>query len=221
MRVRGPQLLRGLPDECEDSRSPAQVLGPHHPLARALDLREVLLRQSTVTGVVLALSATAVLLRADWAGPVLVAGALVQLVLGVLLMAAVMLSRDRARDLLIEGCDVGLPVLARERRRLLALRRREALAASLEDLVRSAERWGRTPNPSRPVYEGFIVRQVAPELLAVAADLRAATVGVCGVARVERLLTTGTSPLYGPMSDELRAELALIAAGLAGRQTPP
>jgi hypothetical protein len=55
-------------------------------------------------------------------------------------MAAVLLSRDRARDLLIEGCDVGLPVLARERRRLLALRRREALAASLEDLPRSAER---------------------------------------------------------------------------------
>jgi hypothetical protein len=65
------------------------------------------------------------------------------------------------------------------------------------------------------VYEAFLVREVAPELLAVAADLRLATVDVCGVARVERLLTIGTSPLYGTRGDELRAELERVRADLA------
>jgi hypothetical protein len=65
------------------------------------------------------------------------------------------------------------------------------------------------------VYEAFLVREVASELLAVAADLRVATVGVCGVARVERLLTIGTSPLYGTRRDELQAELLQIRADLA------
>jgi hypothetical protein len=143
-----------------------------------------------------------------------IAAAVVQLFLGALLIAAAALSRDRARDLLIEEREVGLPVLTRERRRLVAPRRREALAGSLEDLVRCAERCDRPPPRARPVYEAALVRQVASELRAVAADLRAAGVGVCGVARVERLLTMGTSPLYGTASDDLRAEIARITAGL-------
>lgn len=212
--MRRPQLVRS-------PRSPAEVLGPGHPLARALDLRCVLRRQSAATGLVLVASATSVSLGVDWASPFLVAAGVVELVLGALLIAVATLSRDQARDLLIEGRDVDLPMLARERRRLLAPRHREALAASLEDLVRCAERCERPPSRARPVYEASLVRQFAPELLAVAGDLRATSVGVSGVARVERPLTIGTSPLYGTASDQLRAELAQITAALAGAGLRP
>jgi hypothetical protein len=130
-------------------------------------------------------------------------------------VAAVALRRERARDLLIEGRDVGLPVLARERRRLLAHRCRETLADTLEDLIHCTERLDRMLPMSRPVYDAFVVRQLASELLALAADLRSPTVGVRGVARTERLLTIGTSPLFGTETEELRAELARIRTDLA------
>jgi hypothetical protein len=177
--VRGPQFLNGGRPECAASRSPAEVLGPSHPLARALDLSGVLWRQSAATAVVLVVSTTAVFLGADRAWPLLIAAVVVQLVLTALLISAATLRRDRTRDLLIQGCDAGLPVLTRERRRLLAPRRREALAASLEDLVRCARRRDHI-SKVRPVYHAFLVREVAPELLAVAVDLRAATVEVSG-----------------------------------------
>jgi hypothetical protein len=211
--VRGPQFLNVHRPRLAASRSPAEILVPGHPLVRALDLSNVLGRQSAVTAVVVVVSVAAVVLGADWAWPLLIAALVVQLVLAALLVSVVMLCRDRARDLLIQGCDAGLPVLARERLRLLAPRHREALAASLEDVVRCAARGDRRCSV-RPVYEVFLVREVARELLVVAADLRVATVDVCGVARAERLLMSGTSPLYGTRGDELRAELAQIRADL-------
>jgi hypothetical protein len=110
-------------------------------------------------------------------------------------------------------------------------RRRQAVADGLEDLVRCARRRHR-PSTTPLVYDAFLVRQFASELFTVADDLRAATVEVSGVARVQRLLTSGSSPLYGTASDELSAELARIRAdlgcdererepgGAGGRATP-
>lgn len=192
----------------------AEVLGERHPFARALDLSSVLRRQSITTAVALLVSAVSVSLGAGWAWPALIAAAVVQLVLAALLLAAVTLGREHARDLLIDRCDLDVPMLVHERRRLLAPRRRRALAASLEDLVRCARRRDR-PSRTPAVYDAFLVRQFASELLTVADDLRAATVDVSGVARVQRLLTIGTSPLYGSASDELWAELARLRADLA------
>ena len=212
--VLGRHLARGLGRGDEPPSLAAEVLGAGHPLARALDLIEVLLRQSTATGLVVVTCAAGVLFGADWARAPLIAAVAVQLVLAAFLAAAVALRRERARDLLIEGRDVGLPVLARERQRLLAYRRRETLADTLEDLVHCAERLDRMLPMSRPVYHGFVVRQLASELLALAADLRSA-VGVRGVARTERLLTIGTSPLFGTETEELRAELARIRTDVA------
>jgi hypothetical protein len=212
--VLGRHLARGLGRGDETSLA-VEVLGAGHPLARALDLIEVLLRQSTATGLVVVICAAGVLFGADWARAPLIAAVTVQLVLAAFLAAAVALRRERARDLLIEGRDVRLPVLARERQRLLAYRHRETLADTLEDLVHCAERLDRMLPMSRPVYHGFVVRQLASELLALAADLRSATVGVRGVARTERLLTIGTSPLFGTETEELRAELARIRTDVA------
>jgi hypothetical protein len=103
---------------------------------------------------------------------------------------------------------------------LLERRRRRALAHALEDLVRDAERSQRSLSRSRPVYGAFVLRQVAPELLGIAAQLRSPTVGVRGVARCERLLTIGTSPLFGAEIEELRAELTRIRTDLGRRGLP-
>jgi len=197
------------------SPSPAEALGADHPLVRALDLIQVLLRQSLATSFVLVISTVGMVLGADWARAMLIAAVAVQLVLAALLAAAVAHKRERARDLIIEDRDVWLPALERERRRLLEHRRREALAGALEDLVHTAERWHRILPASRPVYNPLLVRQAGPELLAIAALLRSATVDVRGVARCERLLTIGTSPLFGSMTEEWHAELARISTDLS------
>jgi hypothetical protein len=202
------------------SPSPAEALGADHPLARTLDLIRVLLRQSLATSSVLVVSAVGVVLGADRARAPLLAAVAVQLVLAAVLAAVVALKRERARDLIIEGPDVWLPVLERERRRLLERRRREALASALEDLVRTAERWHRILLASRPLYNPLLVRQVGPELLAIASLLRSATIRVRGVARSERLLRNGTSPLFGTEIEELRAELAKIRTDLARSALP-
>jgi hypothetical protein len=140
--------------------------------------------------------------------------------LAAVLAAAVALGRERARDLLIEGGDVGLPVVARERRRLLAARRQAALADALEDLVGCVECSDRLLAKTRPVYSPLLVRQVAPELSSIAADLRSGAVGIRGVARIERLLTVGTSPFFGSEAEELRGELGRIRAETADRALP-
>ena len=73
---------------------------------------------------------------------------------------------------------------------------------------------------SHSVYNPLLVRQVASEPLAIAADLRSATVGVRGVARIEGLLTIGTSPLFGSETEELLAELGRIRTELVDSALP-
>jgi hypothetical protein len=123
--------------------------------------------------------------------------------------------RERARELIIAGrSDLPLPVLRRERRRLQRPRRRRGLAHALEDLVRAAERWPTLVPTCRPVFDPRRVRAAAPQLRAIAARLRADAVTVQALARVERLLTSGASPLYGREPEELRLELNRIEVEL-------
>jgi len=166
-----------------------------------------------------------------WGLPLLVAAGIVQLGVGVGLALLAQLQRERARELIIAERDgLPLPALQREVRRLQRPRARAGLADALEDLVRAAERWARIVPTARPVFDPCQVREAAPELRAIAARLRASTVAVRAVARVERLLTSGASPLYGPEPEALRHELMRIHAELdrsdpagpaPGRSAPP
>jgi hypothetical protein len=192
--------------------TPEEVLGASHPLARALDLVGVLRRQATATGPAVVASAVGAVIGVDWARPALVASVAVVFVLAVGLALAVSATRECARDLVIEGSEVDLAVVACQRRRLLSQRQREMLADSLEGLVRWAERADREIGTSPPVCDSHVIRQTGRDLLALASDLRSATIGVRGVARTQRLLTSGTSPLFGTEVDELRGELARIRA---------
>ena len=195
--------------------SAAELLGSNHPLVRGHELRGDLWRQSLVTAAAVVFGAIGAASGRGWGLLLLVAAVIVQLGLGIGLALLVQLQHERARELIIAGRGgLPLPALEREWRRLQRPRRRAGLADALEELVRAAERWPRIIPTARPVFDPCQVRAAAAELRAIAAHLRASTVAVCAVARVERLLTSGASPLYGREPEALRHELMRIHAEL-------
>jgi hypothetical protein len=198
-------------------RSPAALLGPNHPLTRGYELRRDLWRQSLVTAAAVMLAAIGTASGHVWGPPLLVSAAIVQLGLAVGLALQAGLQRERARELIIAGrSGLSLPAVERELRRLQRPRRRAGLADALEELVRAAERWPRLIPTCRPVFDPGLVRAAAPQLRAIAAGLRTGTATACAVARVERLLTSGASPLYGREPDALGHELMRIHTELEG-----
>lgn len=211
--------------------SPAALLGSNHPLVRGDQLRGDLWHQMLATTAAVVLGAVGAASGRGWGLPLLVAAVIVQLGLGVGLVLLAQLQRDRARELIIAGRGgLPLPALERERRRLQRPRGREGLAHALENLVRAAERRPTLVPTARPIFDPCQVRAAAPELRAIAACLRSSTVTVGAVARVERLLMSGASPLYDREPEALRHELMRIHAELdrpdpAGpapeRSTPP
>ena len=210
--------ITGQPVPARAPCSAAELLGSNHPLVRGNELRADLWRQSLVTAAAVVFGAIGAASGRGWSLPLLVAAAIVQLGLGVGLALLTQLQRERARELIIAGRGgLPLPALERELRRLQRPRRRAGLADALEDLVRSAERWPRILPTARPVFDPRHVRAAAAELRAIAARLRAGTVAVRAVARVERLLTSGASPLYGREPEALRHELTRIHAELDRR----
>jgi hypothetical protein len=213
LSLRRPIAGQSLPGP--QPRSPAALLGPNHPLVRGHGLRGDLWRQSLVTAAAVLLGAIGAASGRSWGLLLLVAAGIVQLGLGAGLALLAQLQRERARELVIAGrIGLPLPALERELRRLQRPRRRAGLADALEDLVRAAERWPRLVPNARPVFDPRQVRAAAAELRAIAARLRASTVAVHAVARVERLLTSGASPLYGREPEALRHELTRIHAEL-------
>jgi hypothetical protein len=203
-------------------RSPVELLGSNHPLVRGNGLRGDLWWQSLVTATAVLLGAIGAASGRSWGLPLLVAAAIVQLGLAVAFALLAQLQRERARELIIAGRGgLPLPALAREQRRLQRPRLRASLADALEDCVRAAERWPTLVPTARPVFDPRLVRAAASELRAIAALLRASTVSARAVARVERLLTSGASPLYGREPEALRHELMRIHAELDRADPPP
>jgi hypothetical protein len=168
-----------------------------------------------VTAAAVALGASGYVAGGRWGLPLLIGAAIVQLALGLVLALHAGLQRERARELIIAGRgELPLPVLQRERGRLQRPRRSRSHARALEELVRAAERWPTLVRSCRPVFDPQLVRAAAPQLRAIATRLRVSRVTAHTAARVERLLTSGASPLYGRELEELRAELRRIEAEL-------
>jgi hypothetical protein len=197
------------------NRSAGELLGPNHPLARGDRLRRDLWRQSLVTAAAVVVGAIGAASSQPWPMALLVVAAVVQLVLAVGLALHAGLQRERARELIIAGrADLPLRTVQRECRRLRRPRHSRSLAAALENLVRAAERWPTLLPSSRPVFDPRQVRATAPRLRALASRLRASSPPLAAIARTERLLTSGASPLYGRDPDELRRELNWVEAEL-------
>lgn len=190
---------------------PGQRCGADPALVRGAETLWVLRRQGLAGLVAGLVGAVGFALGASWALILLVVAGAVELALTAAIALASSRVRERAQAAIIAGRDQDqIPAIARERERLLRPRLRRSQAAALEDLVRVAQRWHTLLRPYRPVFDPRVVRATADELLTIARLLRSWPVSAAAVALVERLLTSGGSPLYGDDPAELRDELTRI-----------
>ena len=189
--------------------SAADVLGPDHPLVRAVEMVSTATRQSIVIATVFAGSVVAVCAGARSAASIAASAGIV--LVGVVIRGAAFRQResDRAIDLILQGRET-LPVTAiqRQQRRLIDPRTRLGLARAFETVISQATvRPKLRTRGTIPLFEVRVVAPVRAELAAVAALLREACPVALGVARAERLLTDGRSPLYGQSVQALCDEL--------------
>jgi len=209
------RLIRAGDRRAHDLSSVAALLGNEHRLVRTLDLLAVLQRQLLFSSLAVAGGGLALAAGVTRAAAVLAAAALVEFVLAGAIVALRSVRRDLALQLIIDGRgDLPLRALIRERRRLSNPRTQAGLARALEGVIRAAARWPRTIPTARPVFDVHQVRAATPQLKALAELLNAEPAQARAVALIERLLTCGSSPLYGEQPDELRHELELIRAEL-------
>jgi hypothetical protein len=189
------------------------LLGPDHRLVRVLDLATVLRRQLVVGSLAVAVGSAALATDAGWATALTLVATAVELTL--LASAAALASHRRRvlRELFLSGwSDLPLHAVVRERHRLTSAHTQTSLARSLDRIVHTAATWPRIQRNCRPVFDLRVVRSAAPLLTEIATQLRTRQAPPETAARVEQLLTAGTSPLYGHDPSELRAELQRITS---------
>jgi predicted O-linked N-acetylglucosamine transferase (SPINDLY family) len=188
-----------------------ELLGPDHQLVRVLDLATVLRRQLVLSSLALAIGAAALATDAAWATALTLAATAVELTLAATAAALASHQRSVVRELFLSGwSNLPLQAIVRERQRLTNAHTQTSLARSLEHIVHTAATWPRIQRNCRPVFDVRVVRSAAPLLIEIAAQLHTRQVPPQTAARIEQLLTTGTSPLYGHDPAELRAELEQI-----------
>ena len=193
-------------------RSASAVLGSDHPLARATDALDSVVRQSLAVAAVLVGSIIDLLAGLTWAATLAASAAIVLVGLTVIATACRQTQRDRALALILEGRE-NVPVAAvqRQRRRLLDPRTRATLARNLAVMIEQAStRRGFQACRICPLFDRAVIRAVADDLRAVIRLLGSDHAPVRGVAVVEHLLTDAFSPLYGNQAEPLRQELHRI-----------
>jgi hypothetical protein len=198
------------------ARSAGSVLGRDHPLARAIDATESIGRQWWACAAVDAGALIAQLEDHPWAVAVTISAALVLLTLTVVLLALRQRTRDEAIRLISDGREaLPIAVVQRQRQLMLSRRTREALARTLETMLRQAVSPPRiTPRGGRSLFSGRVIASVAPDLRAVIGLLRTDTALARGVALTERLIAYGDSPFYARDASALREELRRIRSAL-------
>jgi hypothetical protein len=194
------------------SMEPSSLLGPSHPLTRAMRDSGAVTRQARAIAMLLAAALTAALngLAWAWAG---VAGSVAVLAgLGVAALALRVRARWAAREVIADGGErLPLAPVERERARLLAEDTRSTLATSLERMLAQAAATTRLAPPAlRPVFDVGVVQAVAEDLRALACDLRAGPESARGIALAEQLVTWGGSELHGHEPEPLREQLRRV-----------
>jgi hypothetical protein len=193
--------------------APEALLGPGHPLARALEARR---REAERV-----IAATAILVGAGTAGVVtaapepslLIAAAIAMVTFGCRLALVFEKVRLEARQAIIDGRHrLPLECVRAERDRLTDARLHTHLAAWVRGLTCGAE-----GSAALPVWSVGAVRAVRTELREVALLLEAGHAGIRGVAMLEHLLTSGVLPLYGDDPRALAEELGRIRYHLCAR----
>jgi hypothetical protein len=185
------------------------LLGAGHPLVAVLYACG-----ATVEGIV-AVAAVQVgalalwWVNASYARALAIGAGVVQVALGVRWASLRVQRRELCLELVIAGREhLPLAVVARERQRLDDPRRQAQLATSLEHLAAMSVQRRRRGERQRPICSRRVLAAVEPQLRDVAARLRDGGVNLRGVALLDRLVTSGSSPLYGEETGPLRDELA-------------
>lgn len=195
-----------------DKRAAESVLGRGHRLTRALSNLHTVALQAIVAALTTLAGAAALMGHVRHGGLLFGVALAVVVAFAMAWVVAGRVARERAEDLVAAGNDsVVLPPLARVRRRLASRKQREALARSLETLLRDALRWHDVLPQFRPPNGVQQLRHVSSEVRALAVALRRDRVRVQGVALTARFLSDGYgSPLYGNEVGPLREELNRI-----------
>lgn len=176
---------------------------------RAADSLHGAIRQCTLVAAVLAGSIVALIEARARAAPLAVSSGVVLLILTAVVGAFRQRKRDCAIDLILEGHEtVPITAVQHQRRRLLSPRTRTTLARNFEDMIEQASKPAQLQmRGARPLSDLGIVAKATPDLHELVGLLHGDHVSARGVARAERLITDGASPLYGHNVSALRAEL--------------
>jgi hypothetical protein len=213
-------MYLSLPARLTQTGAAYAVLDVDEPLVHVLEQMTVRVEQSAIVVAILLASVVALLAGVTQALVAVVAAAVAALALTASVAKLTSDRRACVRDLIIEGRGtLPLPVVQRERRRLLARDTSAELARSLDALREEASRRVRCPTGA-PLYTPRVVVAVAAELRMAARLLDREQVSLSGVAMTERLLNAHNSPLYGRDPLVLREELHRITFVLGARDEP-
>jgi hypothetical protein len=173
-------------------------------------------RQCAAVAGMVPIGVVAGLAHARWSGAVVGAAGVVLVVLLVVLAGVRQRVRDEAIDLLLTGYqNAPISAVQKERRRLSSGRARLGLSRTYVTIARQAQPGAGLVTPgARPLFQRSVVQGVVEELLAIARALEAGRACAPAVARAERLITNGTSKLYGSDQHALKAELNRILGDL-------
>jgi hypothetical protein len=199
----------------------AAELRSDHPLMRAAAASRCTRRQSVHVAAVLAGGTVARAEGAAWATPLLISAVIVLVFLALRLALCEQRKREGAIELILEGRDqLSIATVRRQRDRLLAPRTSSRLADDLREILDESTAGAGSFSYTRPIYQRGIIAAASDDLRSVIALLRGRHTSPRGIARAERLLTHGTSPLYGIDAQALRDELANVRRLLASESAP-
>lgn len=200
----------------------AALLGSDHPLVRASELLQSVLRQWVLVAAVFLGAAAAGIAGEAWAWPLILGAGIVFSVLTLLIAGFRQCKHDQAIDLILKGYqNVPIEAIQDQRRRLLSTRTRSSLARHFEEMIDQVQkRPTLLPREARPLFHPRTVAGAIEDLLAVARALESNVVSAAGVARAERMITDGASPLYGHDVIALHAELRRVHHDLLTEKAP-
>ncbi len=171
----------------------SDVLGLDHPLTRASDALDATVKQLLVVVGLFAGGVAASIEDARWGRELAIAAGVVLLGFAFAAWIRAQTRRDRALDLILEGREsLPLAVVQRECRRLASRRTRQALARTLDSMIRETlQRRPLVLRSARPLLSRALITETQYEIRAVVRLLLGETVTVRGVALVERVMTRG------------------------------
>jgi hypothetical protein len=201
----GPTRAGG---ECQTAEA---LLGLSHPLVGLLYTCHTTADEIVVVAALQVAGVVLLWASAPFALALTVAAAAVQLTLDVRFGMLTLYRCEPCRDLVIDGRGrLPLAALQRELRRLRDPRLQAQLARSVENLAHPADHRHRELGLGPPLYRSQVLAAVESQLRELARSLHAEAAGVRGVAMLDRLITCGSSPLYGARVEPLRDELGRI-----------